>query len=117
MGHFYRNTAVTFATDTQHCGYLIEQLSTAVILLDHQLRVRYANPPLSSFLLPAARIFSGHAIADFYWQDPAIWMRCVTLWPTNAPTRREARLYFPASEQVVTLDYTVTPLALGKNFY
>jgi two-component system nitrogen regulation sensor histidine kinase GlnL len=109
---------VTFATDTLSAAdTLLEQLSTAVILLDQQQRVRYANPAAEQLFATSRAHFNGNAIADFYWQDPC-YLDALrnALVDKRSYTRREARLYFPASEQVVTLDYTVTPLAMGQEF-
>lgn len=109
---------MTLATDTfTTADALLEQLSTAVILLDSQLRVRYVNPAAEQLFATSRAHLYGNLISDFYWQDPSHLDAMLSAQADKRSyTRREARLYFPASEQVTTLDYSIIPLPHSSEF-
>lgn len=92
-------------------GYaLLEQLATAVLLLDKQLVVLYANPAAEQLFATSRAHLVQRPVSLFFWEDEG----CLdamhsALSDQRRCTRREARLHFPSSAQVVTLDYTVTP--------
>ncbi len=89
---------------------LLEQLSTAVLLLDEHLSVRYANPAAEQLFATSRTHLLGRSIALFFWEDD----ECLdalnnALLDQQPYTRREARLHFPSNGQVITIDYTATP--------
>ena len=96
---------------------LLEQLSTAVMLLDHDLCVLYANPAAEQLFATSRAHLKGHPIAQFYWQDDSCLDALYSARQDKRPyTRRGARLYFLHGDQQITLDYTVTPLLPGSDF-
>ncbi len=48
---------------------LLEQLSTAVLLLDQHLSVRYANPAAEQLFATSRAHLLGRSIALFFWED------------------------------------------------
>lgn len=89
---------------------MLEQLSTAVLLLDEQLRVLYANLAAEQLFATSRTHLLERSIALLFWEDED----CLdalrnALLDQRRYTRREVRLHFPSSAQVVTLDYTATP--------
>lgn len=92
-------------------GYtMLEQLSTAVLLLDEQLVVDYANPAAEQLFDTSCAYLMGRSIAVFFWEDEGCLDALRNAMLDQRPyTRREARLHFPDRAQVVTLDYTVKP--------
>src|SRR5690554_8142776 len=51
---------------------MLEQLSTAVLLLDEQLRVLYANSSAEQMLATSRTHLVGQSIALFHWQEETI---------------------------------------------
>jgi two-component system nitrogen regulation sensor histidine kinase GlnL len=90
---------------------LLDNLSTAVVLLDEQLCVRYANPATEQLLATSVSHLLGQSLARFF--DDAGWsiedLRNA-LQEQRPHTRREARLRVPGSSQAALVDYTVTPM-------
>ena len=91
---------------------LLEQLSVAILLLDKNLCVLYANLAAEQLFETSRAHLLNRPITQFFWEDDA----CLdafhnALLDQRSYTRREARLHFPSSAQVVTLDYTATPLS------
>src|SRR5690554_7733074 len=93
---------------------MLEQLSTAVLLLDEQLRVLYANSSAEQMLATSRTHLVGQSIALFHWQEETILEAIKSaLVDKRSFTGREVRLYLPYNGQIVTLDYTATPSAQG----
>lgn len=93
---------------------LLEQLSTAVLLLDEKLCVLYANSAAEQLLATSRTYLSGQSIKLFHWQDESsLDALSSALADKCSYTRREVRLYLPYNEQIITLDYTATPNAQG----
>ncbi|WP_231912945.1 nitrogen regulation protein NR(II) [Sterolibacterium denitrificans] len=92
-------------------SFLLEYLTTAVVLLDDRLRVCYANPAAEQLLATSVVHLIGQPMGPFFeagdW-DPAD-LRDAQVGQ-HAYTRREARLCPPGSDHVVRVDYTITPL-------
>lgn len=91
---------------------LLEQLSTAVLLLDEQLCVLYANPAAEQLFATSRGHLLKRSITLFFWED----VDCLdalnsALLDQRPYTRREARLHFPSTAQVTTIDYTATPFS------
>ncbi|MDY0249276.1 MAG: nitrogen regulation protein NR(II) [Pseudomonas sp.] len=89
---------------------LLEQLSTAVLLLDEQLTVLYANPAAEQLFATSRAQLLARPINMFFWEDDDCLDALRNALLDQQPyTRREARLHFPSSAQVITMDYTATP--------
>ncbi|MCK9533996.1 MAG: ATP-binding protein [Pseudomonas sp.] len=95
---------------------LLEQLSTAVLLLDQHLCVLYANPAAEQLFATSRAHLLERSIALFFWEDD----ECLdalhnALLDQRPYTRREARLHFPSTAQVMTMDYTATPFSAPES--
>lgn len=92
---------------------LLDNLTTAVILVDDQLRVQYLNPAAEHLLAASRSQLIGTPIrqlildADIHTEED---MRSA-LSELHPFTRREAHLMVANSLQSTTVDYTVSPLA------
>ncbi|AJD46737.1 signal transduction histidine kinase, nitrogen specific, NtrB [Isoalcanivorax pacificus W11-5] len=90
---------------------LLDHLSTAVLLLDQDLRLRYLNPAAEMLLSTSAQRAVGQPLPECFFDDPdaqAALIRCIE--EGHPFTRREARLQF-APGQELTVDYSVAQLA------
>src|SRR5690554_8022665 len=86
---------------------MLEQLSTAVLLIDDKLSVLYANNAAEQLLATSRSHLTGQSIALFHWQEEASLDAVRNALADKRPyTRREVRLYLPYNEQIITLDYT-----------
>jgi len=101
--------------DTQDiANAMLEQLSTAVLLLDGRLCVLYANNAAEQLLATSRSHLTGQSIALFHWQEESFLDAVYSaLADGRSYTRREVYLYLPYNEQTITLDYTATPNAQG----
>ena len=91
---------------------LLDNLSTAVLLLDDQLRVIYLNPAAEHLLAASRSQLLGSPIRQLLSDtdshtDSDMETALAELHPF---TRREAHLHVANSLQPATVDYTVTPL-------
>lgn len=101
-----------FTHDTAHS--LLEHLTTAILVLDTQLCVLYANSAAEQLFALGRAQLVGQNISQFNWQEDAnLDALRSALADKCSYTRREVRLYFPYSEHIITLDYTATPNAQG----
>ena len=94
--------------------FLLEHLTTAVVLLDDQLRVCHANPAAEQLLATSVVHLIGQPMGPFFEAEdwaPAD-LRNAQIGQ-HAYTRREARLCPPGSDHVIRVDYTITPLGDG----
>lgn len=90
---------------------LLENLSTAVVLLNDQLRVLYVNPAAEQLFATSSTHLIGQPIEHFCWEnDRSMEDLRSALRELHPYTKREAQLHFPTSSQAATVDYTVTPL-------
>src|SRR5690554_138337 len=104
------NPPTAYSANLTHA--LLEQLSVAALLLDKNLCVLYANLAAEQLFETSRAHLLNRPITLFFWEDND----CLdafhnALLDQRSYTRREARLHFPSSAQVVTLDYTATPLS------
>ena len=93
---------------------LLENLATAVVLLDDHLCVSYANPAAEQLFATSLAHLLGQALQNFFQAES--WNLADVqdlLENPHTHTRREARLQFPYNEHVGLVDYTITPLADG----
>lgn len=93
------------------CRRLLENLSTAVVLLDEQLCVLYVNPAAEQLFATSSTHLRGQPVEQFCWEnDKSLEDLRSALRDLHPYTKREAQLHFPTSSQPATVDYTVTPL-------
>lgn len=93
-------------------GRLLENLSTAVVVLDEQLCIRYVNPAAEQLLATSASHLAGQSLARLFEDtngSATDWRHA--LRDQRPHTRREARLRLAAARPPVLVDYTVTPVA------
>lgn len=91
---------------------LLEQLSTAIVLLDEQLRVLYANPAAEQLFSTSRAHLLKRPVTLFFWEDENCLDALRNALSNQRPyTRREARLHFPSTAQMITIDYTATPFS------
>jgi two-component system nitrogen regulation sensor histidine kinase GlnL len=90
---------------------LLDNLNTAILLVDAALIVRYLNPAAEALLAISSARATGAPLVDCFNEvdghDTATALR-ETLQSAHSFTRREARLRIPAQEIIV--DYSVTLL-------
>lgn len=94
---------------------LLESLSTAVLVLDQALLVRYANPAAEQLFATGRTHLQGHSVALLLGSDE----RCCSdlksaLNDLRPYTQREAVLHRQGYGEDVTVDYTVTPISDEK---
>ena len=89
---------------------LLEHMSTAVILLDDGLRVRYLNPAAEMILATSATRAIGAPLPGAFYDDPetlGALERCIN--DGHPFTRREAQLLLAPGHEI-TADYTVAQI-------
>ncbi|NLC35701.1 MAG: PAS domain-containing protein, partial [Alcaligenaceae bacterium] len=94
---------------------LLESLSTAVLLLDEQLCVLYANPAAEQLLASSLAQLKQQSISIFF--ESAAWHTASllhTLTTQQSYIQREARLHRPGTAQSTMVDYIVTPLSSAQ---
>ncbi|RTQ99134.1 nitrogen regulation protein NR(II) [Halomonas nitroreducens] len=93
---------------------LMEHLTTAVLLLDGELRLRWMNPAAEALLaLSRARVM-GVGLPELVNGEEDIGTLLIKARDEFHPfTQREARLIRPTGEPL-TVDYTVTPLSADE---
>lgn len=93
---------------------ILEQLSSAVVLLDSKLRIAYLNPAAEALLAISQSRAPLHPIQTFFPMDERS-THCAALEQALAQgtsfTRREA--YLHCNQQRHSVDYSVTPFAQG----
>lgn len=104
---------MTNSTGNQPALYrrLLEHMSTAVLLLDADLRVRYLNPAAEMLLATSVARATGSLLPDCFRDDPEAadaLTRCIK--EGHPFTRREAHLLLAPGHEVIA-DYTVAQLS------
>lgn len=90
---------------------LLENLSTAVVLLDDRLCVQYANPAAEQLLATSMAQLHGEPVALFLGTDDWSLAGLRNALQDQYPhTRREVRLQHSGGEHAVMVNYTATPL-------
>lgn len=91
---------------------LLDNLTTAVLLLDEQLRVRYLNPAAEHLLAASHSQLLGTPIRQLISEsDPNAHADMETALAELHPyTKREAHLHVANNPHSATVDYTITPL-------
>ena len=94
---------------------LLESLSTAVLLLDEQLCVQYANPAAEQLLATSLTHLLHQSIRNFF--DNPDWHLAnlqQALGEQQSHTQREVHLHCPVTLSQTAVDYTVTPLSSNQ---
>lgn len=94
---------------------ILDNLSTAVILLDAQLRLRYMNPAAESLLECSLQQSAGQSV-DSLFAIEGNWLGEIRQAQKQLAsfTRRQIALQLASSFRHITVDYTVTPIAEGE---
>lgn len=96
-------------TETER-SRLLENLNTAVLVLDKAMRFRYINPAGEILFGLSARHMNGHSIAELLPGETALAESLVRSIDSGHPyTEHEVEVRLP-NLQTITLDMTVTPL-------
>ncbi|CAM0557256.1 Sensory histidine kinase/phosphatase NtrB [Vreelandella titanicae] len=97
--------------DTTMHQRLLEHLTTAVLLLDGELRVRWMNPAAEALLAVSLSRVHGISLDTLLGGDVSIDEVLAKARDAFHPyTQREARIT-PLNSEPLTVDYTVTPLS------
>ena len=89
---------------------MLEHLSLAVVLLDGDLTVLYVNPAAEQLFITSSAHLLGKPLTLLSWDEDSLNALHSAVAEQRPFTRREAKLYAPNTAQIVTMDYTVTPL-------
>lgn len=90
---------------------LLDHLTTAVVMLDERLYIRYLNPAAEILLFASAQRSVGQPLPECFFEDPdasAALHRCIE--EGHPFTRREARLMISPGQEI-TVDYSVVQLS------
>jgi len=94
---------------------IIENLNTAVLLLDGALRVTYLNPAAETLLALSARRARGLALGDLLPEARGYLEALRRALANQHPyTEREVSLRLPGNQEPVVVDSSVTPLSSQK---
>ena len=93
------------------CQTVLESLSTAILLLDKQLRVFYLNPACEDLFATSEQQLKGKPAREVFLHDLSIESALLETFKTGRPfTRREAEIKVTGKPAFKT-DYSVTLLA------
>lgn len=95
---------------------VLDHLSTAVVLMDHKLRVQYLNAAAESLFEVSGRRARGKPVTKIFCEqeDNSEELRNVAQHG-HMFTKREARFDVVGGE-TLTVDYSVTPITSGRRF-
>ncbi|MCJ8168428.1 nitrogen regulation protein NR(II) [Atopomonas sediminilitoris] len=89
---------------------LLDNLTTAVIMLDHALHLQYMNPAAEMLLAVSGQRSHGQFVSELFTESPeALESLRLAVNEAHPFTKREAQL-ITLSGQTLTVDYAVTPL-------
>ncbi len=92
-------------------GQLLDNLNTAVLCLDHELRIRLINPAAQHLLAISGTRGIDCLLSDFLLNYREVEQVLFDALQTGQPyTQRKAQLAFPGGNQI-TVDYTVSPMS------
>lgn len=95
---------------TEFHKQILDNLSTAVVLLDSELTVEYANPAAEMLLEASKRRLSQVSVAEWFSpEENGVEDLKVCVETSHPYTRREARLV-TQSGAALTVDYSINPL-------
>lgn len=97
-------------TDSETSRRILDNLNTAILLFDEDLRIRHVNPAGEILFEVSARHVTGHSLRDLLSNDPSMVDSLGRSLATgHSYTEREVELNL-ANSRVITVDMTVTPL-------
>ncbi len=111
--------SVNTARDSIHYDLhkrLLDHLTTAVLLLDEELRVTYANPASEHLMAASFSQLTGSFVQTLIHDDDGKAQADLesALRDLHPFTKREAQIYISNNTQLATVDYTITPIT-GPN--
>ncbi len=91
---------------------LMDHLTTAVVLLDEQLKVRYVNPAAEQLMAASQSQLAGMMINNLIHDKDQNTQADLenALRDLHPFTKREAQIYILNNPQLATVDYTITPI-------
>lgn len=96
---------------------ILENLSTAVLLINSEMQVEYVNPAAEMLLEASARRLDQLSITDWFVQTEEEHINLLESFASGHPfTRRESRLRTQGGRDLV-VDYSVNPLFLVDGNY
>ncbi|MFO7786144.1 MAG: nitrogen regulation protein NR(II) [Halospina sp.] len=88
---------------------ILDNLATAVLVLDHDKRTRYLNPAAEMLLQTSGDRIRGLPVTDIFVEpDAALQTLTETAATGHTFTKREAELLLP-SGQLICVDYSISP--------
>ncbi|MEE2733235.1 nitrogen regulation protein NR(II) [Ketobacter sp.] len=96
---------------------LMDHLTTAVVLLDEQMKVQYVNPAAEQLMAASQSQLAGMSInALINDKDQSTQADLENALRDLHPfTKREAQVYILNNPQLATVDYTITPIRESTN--
>lgn len=97
-------------TDEQLHHLLLDNLSTAVLLLNDSLEICYLNPSAENLLAVSAMRLCGNSVSTLFTENDSPTPSLREALESNHPfTQRQATMVLPDQSQI-TVDFTATPL-------
>ena len=90
--------------------YLLDSLTTAIIVADEHLRLIYVNTACENLLHISLNHITGAAITNIFREAETTWEKIIDVLTEGAHcTKRKAQWHLHNGHQI-TVDYTITPL-------
>lgn len=96
---------------------LMDHLTTAVLLLDEQMKVQYVNPAAEQLMAASQSQLAGMTINNLIHDKDQSTQADLenALRDLHPFTKREAQIYILNNPQLATVDYTITPIRESTN--
>ncbi|RLU02447.1 MAG: PAS domain-containing protein, partial [Ketobacter sp.] len=96
---------------------LMDHLTTAVVLLDEQMKVQYVNPAAEQLMAASQSQLAGMTINNLIHDKDQSTQADLenALRDLHPFTKREAQIYILNNPQLATVDYTITPIRESTN--
>ena len=96
---------------------LMDHLTTAVVLLDEQMKVQYVNPAAEQLMAASQSQLAGMTINNLIHDKDQSTQADLenALRDLHPFTKREAQVYILNNPQLATVDYTITPIRESTN--
>ena len=96
---------------------LMDHLTTAVLLLDEQMKVQYVNPAAEQLMAASQSQLAGMTINNLIHDKDQSTQADLenALRDLHPFTKREAQVYILNNPQLATVDYTITPIRESTN--
>ena len=97
------------AADNLH-HRILDNLKTAIILVEPNLTVSYLNPAAEALLAVSRHRMQGHSVTKLFFEPEDTMINLLdAINNFNAYTKREAQLFLQSGEKI-TVDFAVTPV-------